>query len=62
MLATLVRVPELDGTFLELETMVADDAELPAALDDVRSVLGELGIEEKDFTTELYTDAVAARR
>ncbi len=62
MLATLVRVPELDGTFLELETMVQDDAELPAALDDVRSVLRELGIDDKDLTNELYTDAVAARR
>lgn len=62
MLATLVRIPELDGTYIELETMVTDDTELPAALDDVRSVLRDLGIEDKDLTNELYTDAVAARR
>jgi adenylate cyclase class 2 len=61
MLATLVRVPELDGTFLEVETM-ADEGELAAALDDVRQVLAELGIGEQDLTTEQYTDAVAGRR
>ncbi len=61
MLATLVRVPELDGTFLEVETM-ADEGDLAAALRDVREVLGELGIGEQDLTTEQYTDAVAARR
>lgn len=61
MLATLVRVPEADGTFLELETLV-DEAEVSAALADVRGVLEELGIHEGDLTRELYTDAVAARR
>jgi adenylate cyclase class 2 len=61
-LATLVQVPELEGTFLEVETMVPEEEELSAALDDVRSVMSELGIQEPDFTTELYTDAVAARR
>jgi len=61
MLATLVRVPELDGTFIELETIVPED-ELKDALRDVRQVLDGLGIQESDFTTELYTDAVAARR
>jgi adenylate cyclase class 2 len=61
MLATLVRVPEVDGTFLELETLV-DETELSAALADVRSVLQELGIHEDALTRELYTDAVRARR
>ncbi|PBC84680.1 adenylate cyclase, class 2 [Streptomyces sp. 2224.1] len=62
MLATLVQVPEVDGTFLEVETMVPEEKELSSALDDVRSVMSELGIGADDFTTELYTDAVAARR
>lgn len=62
LLATLVQVPEIDGTFLEVETMVPGEKELSTALDDVRSVMSELGIHESDFTTELYTDAVAARR
>ncbi|MFE5627319.1 class IV adenylate cyclase [Streptomyces virginiae] len=61
MLATLVRVPELDGTFLELETLVEDE-ELQGALDDIRAVLAELGIGADDFTREQYTAAVRARR
>ncbi|SBT91394.1 adenylate cyclase, class 2 [Streptomyces sp. DI166] len=61
MLATLVRVPEIDGTFLEVETLVAEE-ELAAALEDVRAVLGELGIGAGDLTRETYTGAVAARR
>jgi len=62
LLATLVQVPEIEGTFLEIETMVQEESELSAALADVRSVMSELGIHEGDFTTELYTDAVAERR
>ncbi|AXI78400.1 class IV adenylate cyclase [Peterkaempfera bronchialis] len=61
MLATLVRVPELDGTFLEVETL-ADAGDLAAALKDVRAVVQQLGITDADLTTELYTDAVAERR
>ncbi|MCY0924206.1 MULTISPECIES: class IV adenylate cyclase [unclassified Streptomyces] len=57
MLATLVRVPEIEGTFLELETLAALD-DMAAALDDVRAVLDELGITPEDLTRELYTDAV----
>lgn len=62
LLATVVTVPELKGlTFLELETMTKAD-EVDAALDVVRSVLGELGIGEHDLTTETYTDAVTTQR
>ncbi len=61
MLATLVRVPGIDGHFLEVET-ITDEDQVHAALDDVRAVLAELGLDEGDLTTELYTDAVAARR
>lgn len=61
MLATLVRVPEIEGTFLEVETPAGED-DLAAALADVRALLTELGITEADLTTELYTDAVAAQR
>ena len=61
MLATVVTVPEIDGTFVELETL-ADEAGLAAALSDVRAVLGELGIGEDDLTTEQYTDAVMRAR
>ena len=61
MLATVVTVREIDGTFLELETLAAED-DLAAALGDVRAVLGELGIGEDDLTTEQYTDAVMRAR
>jgi adenylate cyclase class 2 len=62
LLATVVTVPELAGrTFIELET-VADPDDVDAALDVVRSILRELGIEDSDLTTLAYTDAVAAQR
>ncbi|MDX3747439.1 class IV adenylate cyclase [Streptomyces sp. AK08-02] len=61
MLATLVRVPEIDGTFLEIETIVDED-DVRSALDDIRAVLAELGIGSEELTRELYTDAVAAQR
>ncbi len=61
MLVTLVRVPEIDGTFIEVETPATED-DVEAALAAVRAVLRGLGIEEGDLTTELYTDAVAAAR
>ncbi|WP_371516052.1 class IV adenylate cyclase [Kitasatospora sp. NBC_01300] len=67
LLATLVRVPELDdATFIEVETTAATtaatEADLGPALALVRAVLAELGINEADLITELYTDAVAAAR
>jgi adenylate cyclase class 2 len=62
LLATMVTIPELAGrTFIELET-IADPGDVDAALDVVRSVLRELGIEDSDLTTQAYTDAVATRR
>ncbi|MEV7183640.1 class IV adenylate cyclase [Kitasatospora sp. NPDC093102] len=61
-LATLVRVPELDATFIEVETATVAQDGLGAALDAVRAVLADLGVNEDDLTAELYTDAVAAAR
>ncbi len=60
-LATLVRVPEIEGTFLELETMAAE-SELEQALTAVREILSALGVTAGELTTELYTDAVRASR
>lgn len=61
MLATLVTVPEIDGTFVEIETITGDH-DVSAALGAVRDVLAELGVDDRDLTTELYTDAVRAAR
>jgi adenylate cyclase, class 2 len=59
LLATVVTVPELDGTFIELETMT-EPGDVDAALADIRAVLLRLGVDSGDFTTEQYTDAVMA--
>ena len=59
--ATVVTVPELDGaTFIELETQAESEAALPDALSCVRQVLEALQVSPEGFTTEQYTDAVAA--
>jgi adenylate cyclase class 2 len=60
-LATIVRVPELEGTFLEVETMVAE-GDVNAALAALHRLLTQLGVSEDSLTTELYTEAVAAQR
>lgn len=62
LLATLVEIPELDSTYLEVESIVATVEHVGPALDAIRAVLAELGIARADETTEMYTDAVAVRR
>ncbi len=62
LLATLVQVPELAGTYLEIESIVTSDAEIAPALETIRAVFSELGIEHEDETTETYTEAVSAIR
>ncbi|QIS19280.1 class IV adenylate cyclase [Nocardia terpenica] len=61
-LATIVTVPEIDGTFLELETHVDTTDDLDNALADLRTVLATLGVSPDQLTTELYTDAIATSR
>jgi adenylate cyclase, class 2 len=60
-IATLVTVPELSGTFLEVETQ-AEPMDLDGALATVRMVFVELGVTEREFTDELYTTSVGAAR
>ncbi|ATL71762.1 class IV adenylate cyclase [Nocardia terpenica] len=62
MLATIVTIPEIDGTFLELETHIDTTDDLDNALADLRIVLAAVGVSPDQLTTELYTDAVAASR
>lgn len=61
LLASVVMVPELDGTFIEIETMT-EPGDVDAALSDIRAVLLRLGVDGREFTTEEYTDAVLASR
>jgi adenylate cyclase class 2 len=60
-LATVVQVPEIDGVFVEVETMT-EPRHLEQALADVRALMAELGVDEGQLTTELYTDAVRDAR
>jgi adenylate cyclase, class 2 len=62
-LATLVQVPEIgDAAFLEVETLVAED-DLPAALDAIRHVLADLGVDPvTDLNRRYYQDLVSERR
>lgn len=60
-LATLVEVPEIEGTYLEVETLAPAD-EVDAGLSTIRTILVGLGISENDLTTETYTGAVGAAR
>ncbi|MGQ0778635.1 MAG: class IV adenylate cyclase [Pseudonocardiales bacterium] len=62
LLASLVSVPELEETFLEIETIVDTDAEVDPALETIRQVFSALGIDRHDETIEAYTEVVAAHR
>jgi adenylate cyclase, class 2 len=62
MLASVVTVPELPDTFVEVETLVPTAGEVPAALAAVRALLAEVGIGVADLDTRAYTDMVAAAR
>ncbi len=57
-LATVVRVPELDGTFLEVETVVPDDDDIADARHTVQVVLKEVGLDEGDLEPTFYVDMV----
>ncbi|NGO69896.1 hypothetical protein [Streptomyces boncukensis] len=52
MLAALVRVPEIDGTFLEPETLAGVETDVGDALAGVRAVLAETGIADGDLIRE----------
>jgi adenylate cyclase class 2 len=59
--ATVVTVPEIDGTYLEVETRASDN-EVAAALTAVRDILLDLGVTDAELTTDTYTEAVRAAR
>ncbi len=55
--ASIVTVPELQGTFLEVGSM-AEAGEVGPVLGLLRRVVAELGIQEADLTTERYDESV----
>jgi adenylate cyclase class 2 len=62
-LATLVTVPEVgDATFIELETMVERDMDVPAAIGAIKGVFAELGIGEQDLNGRFYQEMVLEHR
>src|SRR5262245_36154377 len=60
--ASVVRVPELRGTFVELESCVPDTGQAGAAHRAIRRVLGDLDLTETDLEPLFYVDMVAACR
>jgi adenylate cyclase, class 2 len=60
-LATLVTVPEVGGTYLEVET-ITDIKDLNAALQAIDHLVADLGITADELTTDAYTDAVRRAR
>jgi adenylate cyclase class 2 len=60
--ATVVRVPELAGTFVEIEVLVPDPAEAGAARDAIHRVIADLRLRESDLEPAFYVDLVAASR
>ena len=58
MLATVVEVPQIEGTFIEVESLVPDSDDVGVALDAIRDVLDDLGITRADETRDTYTGAV----
>lgn len=59
--ATVVQVPEIEGTFLEVETMAPED-QVGEALRAVKSLMLDFGVSDQELTNELYTDAVREAR
>jgi adenylate cyclase class 2 len=60
--ATIVTVPEIEGTFLEIETLVPDGASRDDALKAIHGVLADLGLTKADLEPTFYIDLVLAHR
>lgn len=60
--ATMVTVPEIDGTFIEVETLVPDGEPVDDGQRAIRGVLTDLGLGEDDLEPTFYIDLVTARR
>jgi adenylate cyclase, class 2 len=61
LLATIATVPDLDETFLELETMTPAD-ELESAMELLHEVLGSLGVTTEELDNKSYIARVRTAR
>jgi adenylate cyclase class 2 len=61
-LATVVRIPEIDGTFLEIEMLVPHESEIDDARRAIEAVLVELGLSMDDLESTFYVDLVLSGR
>ena len=59
---TVARVPELNASFVEIETMVSNKNNTAEAFEVLHSLLSHLKIPLSDITNEYYTDAVRNSR
>lgn len=55
---TIAEIPELEASFVEIETLVSSVSKTSAAFDALYSLLEHLQIDKSDITNEYYTDAV----
>jgi len=62
MLATVVSVPELADTFVEVETQVPAPGDVPPALQAIQGLLAEWGIGASDLNSRDYTDMIQEAR
>ena len=61
-LGTMVRIQELESTFLELEIMVERVEKIEEAKNTLNLILSYLNISKSDITSEYYTDLVRNAR
>lgn len=60
-LATVVTVPELEGTYLEVGSLT-EASEVAGVLDEIRELLRDLGVRDDELTAGTYNAAVRAAR
>lgn len=61
-LATLVKIPELDLEFIEIETIVNDKNQIASAMENLYSLIEYLKIDKIDLTSKYYTELVREAR
>jgi len=58
MLVSYVKVPEINGAFLEIEITIDEEDEIENTLEKIKEFAKQLGLKDDDIEKGLYTDAV----